>query len=394
MIFHLLEGLGLAVKNSWLHDQLAVNHEIMEAILSQLGSGCVVVDRNLDIVQTNLAASRFFLPGRPATTRLEFSHLPQVLGSKAFEVLKTGVSCPPFEYSPPDIPGAVYRVSISSFKQLNSLAANAVLLSIEDATQQERTRQLEVETSKLRLIKSMAEHLAHEIGNSLVPLSTHQQLLAEKREDPDFQASLAGAMADTVKRISRLANQMILLARDTAGPAELVPVRELIEEAFGEAKEYAPAGPAEVQCEGDGIAAAVYASRAGLRHALAEVMLNALQANPIHPRVRVESVTETDAQGRPWLRLAIRDSGNGFTTETALKAQEPFFSTRNVGPASGLTVARRILEAHQGKIDISPSSPGQEVAWFACFPGFFAEEDGFHSAISALDQGTSRPLRS
>ena len=262
LIFHLLEGLGLAVKNSWLHDQLAVNHEIMEAILSQLGSGCVVVDRNLDIVQTNLAASRFFLPGRPATTRLEFSHLPQVLGSKAFEVLKTGVSCPPFEYSPPDIPGAVYRVSISSFKQLNSLAANAVLLSIEDATQQERTRQLEVETSKLRLIKSMAEHLAHEIGNSLVPLSTHQQLLAEKREDPDFQASLAGAMADTVKRISRLANQMILLARDTAGPAELVPVRELIEEAFGEAKEYAPAGPAEVQCEGDGIAAAVYASRA------------------------------------------------------------------------------------------------------------------------------------
>ena len=98
-------------------------------------------------------------------------------------------------------------------------------------------------------------------------------------------------------------------------------------------------------------------------------MLNALQANPIHP-----PASEWKASRRPmpkavpgcaW-RSATR--GNGFTTETALKAQEPFFSTRNVGLGIRADVARRILEAHQGKIDISPSSPGQEVAWFACFP--------------------------
>ncbi|MBI4327565.1 MAG: response regulator [Chloroflexi bacterium] len=395
LIFHLLEELGLAIKNSWLHDQLAANHAMMEDILSQLDSGCVVVDRNLDIVQANLAASRFFRPGRPAATRLEFSHLPQALGSKAFEVLKTGVPCLPFKCSLPDIPGAVFRVSIRPFKQLNSLTAHAVLLSLEDATQQERSQQLEIETSNLRMIKSMAEHLAHEIGNSLVPLSTHQQLLAEKREDPDFQASLAGAMAETVKRISRLAGQMILLAQDAAGPTALVPVRELIEEAFGEAKAYFAEGPASVQCGGEGMAMAIYANRAGLRHALAEVMLNALQADPLHPRVQVESVRETDGQGRPWLRLAIRDSGHGFTAETALQAQEPFFSTRTVGLGLGLTVARRIVEAHQGKINIPPSSPGQGGCVVCLLPlEALPEKGGSPSALSTWDKGTSRPLHS
>ena len=50
----------------------------------------------------------------------------------------------------------------------------------EDLTQSEQLRRLEVEAANLRLVKTMAERLAHEIGNAMVPISTHQQLLAEK----------------------------------------------------------------------------------------------------------------------------------------------------------------------------------------------------------------------
>jgi len=49
---------------------------------------------------------------------------------------------------------------------------------------------LEIEAANLRLIKSMADRLAHEIGNALVPLATHQQLLAEKYKDKEFRESL------------------------------------------------------------------------------------------------------------------------------------------------------------------------------------------------------------
>ena len=46
-----LEELGLAVKNIWLHDQLADNHEMMADILRQLSSACVVVDRDGNIAE-------------------------------------------------------------------------------------------------------------------------------------------------------------------------------------------------------------------------------------------------------------------------------------------------------------------------------------------------------
>ena len=50
MIFHLLEHLGLAVKNIWLHDQLAGNNEMMAAILRELSGACVVVSRDLAVL--------------------------------------------------------------------------------------------------------------------------------------------------------------------------------------------------------------------------------------------------------------------------------------------------------------------------------------------------------
>src|SRR5271170_2404842 len=62
LIFHMLEEVGLAIRNSWLHDQLNSNHAMVADILSHLGSGCVVVAGSLEILHANNAARKFFLP--------------------------------------------------------------------------------------------------------------------------------------------------------------------------------------------------------------------------------------------------------------------------------------------------------------------------------------------
>ena len=67
---------------------------------------------------------------------------------------------------------------------------------------------------------------------------------------------------------------------------------------------------------------------------------------------------EVDATGKPWVEIEITDRGPGFTRETAAHALDPFYTTRNVGIGLGLTVARRIVEKHSGKIEILPSETG------------------------------------
>ncbi len=361
LIFHLLSEFGLAIKNSWLHDRLSASHEIMSDLLNQLGSGCVVVGRNLSVFHANQSSLKFFPHRRGDPGGLAFSDLPQPIGSKVFEALQTGVGLAPFKYRPPESPESVYLITVAPFKQQNSATVNAVLLLLDDCTQVERTQQLEIETSNLRLVKAMAEGLAHEIGNCLVPLSTHQQLLSHKYDDPEFRASLAGAMADGVRRISRLSNQMLYLTRDVVGRTEAMVMTPLVEEAFREAQNSQNEKNALLLYENGGRPYLLSGNRAGLKHALTEVILNALQANPPDPQVQVRLNSETDAQGAGWLRIDIKDAGKGFSPETAKKALDPFFSTRNVGLGLGLTVTRKIIETHGGRIEIAPAGQPNSV---------------------------------
>lgn len=354
LIFHMLEEVGLAIRNSWLHAQLQANHAMVSEILGKLGSGCLVVSNTLAILHANAAATKVLLQNREGKSHLEFSDLPQQLGSLIFTVIKTGTLVPPFKHQFAHLPENWYRIAILPFLPQSGESTNAALFLLEDITEHERAQKLEIETSNLRLVKSMAAHLAHEINNSLVPLSTHQQLMKDSMGDPEFQESLSGALGNGVKRISRLANQMLFLARDWGDDFhESVHLAELIVEAFHEAHTFCP-GKKVAQLAFDKNVAPwrVAGDAKALKHAFSEIILNALQANPEDPNVSVRLEELSDEE--PTLKVEVKDSGRGFTREAAERAPEPFFSTRNVGLGLGLTVTRRIIERHHGSLEISP----------------------------------------
>jgi nitrogen fixation/metabolism regulation signal transduction histidine kinase len=205
----------------------------------------------------------------------------------------------------------------------------------------------------------MADRLAHEVGNALVPLSTHQQLLAEKFDDAEFRESLDRAMADSVKRVSRLTAQMRFLAREGQLESEAFPVQKLIEEAYQEARKHQPAEAAQMNYSNGGKPIFISGDRAALKHALAEIMLNALQANPKKPTIDISLQTAPNDSGGQDVRIEVQDNGTGFSAEAAQKAPAPFFTTRNVGLGLGLTVSQKIIETHHGTLEIVPPQAGQ-----------------------------------
>ncbi len=359
LIFHMLEEVGLAIRNSWLHGQLQANHAMISDILGHLGSGCMVIAGNLSVLHANSAAMRILLGGEMRKAPLEFADLPQQIGSLVFTVVKTGVPVPAFKHQFVKLPEHWYRVAIMPFVTHTVGHASAALLIMEDITEHERAVRLEMEASNLRLVKAMAEHLAHEIGNALVPLSTHQQLMKDSINDAEFQESLSAALANGVKRIARLANQMSFLGREWTGDfPETVQVSDLIVEAFHEAHTYQPGKKVAQLSFNKNVAPwKIAGDPKALRHAFSEIILNALQANPEAPSVAVD-LQETKDGGRE-LQVEVRDTGAGFTLESARRAAEPFFSTRNVGLGIGLTVSRKIIESHRGRLEIPPSETGQ-----------------------------------
>jgi nitrogen-specific signal transduction histidine kinase len=359
LTFHLLEQLGLAVRNIWLHDQLATSHEMMADILRELSSACVVVSHDLAILHANKTARKYFSRSERRSGDLEFSDLPQPLGAKIHQVLKTGSPISRFRYEPEDSPGTVYNVSIVPFQKPPAGLPGSALLMAEDLTQSEQLRHLEVEAANLRLVKTMADRLTHEIGNALVPLSTHQQLLTEKWKDTEFRASLNVALADGVKRVTRLINQMRFLARDGLTSQDTFPLASLIEEAYHEACKHQATKTSQLKCDAPAKPISITGDRPALRYALTEVMLNALQANPADPKILVHWRVEAGRNSLQELQIDVQDNGTGFTPEAVQKAGSPFFTARNVGLGLGLAVARKIIETHRGKLEILAPKSGQ-----------------------------------
>jgi signal transduction histidine kinase len=358
LIFHLLEQLGLAIKNIRLHDQISANNDMMGDVLRELSSACVVVSRDLGILHANKAARRLFGQRGQRSGDLEFTDLPQLLGGKVYQVLKTGTAVDTFRFEPAtDVRKRIFSINVLPFQRQGSALPNAALLVVEDLTQSEALRKLELEAENLRLVRNMADRIAHEVGNALVPLSTHQQLLADRYQDPEFRASLDIALADGVKRISRLINQMRYLAREGVVSTENFPLTKVIQEAYEEAQKYCPSKNTKLKCDDGGKPLFLTGDRTALRHALAEVILNALQANPAKPEIAVRMV-EAAVKDVAGLSIEITDNGAGFAPETVKQATEPFFTTRNVGLGLGLTVTQKILATHSGTMEIIPATDG------------------------------------
>ncbi len=360
LIFHLLEELGLAVKNIWLHDQLAANHEMMADIIRQLSNACVVVGQDLAILHANKAARTHFAKSARRNTDLEFGDLPQALGSKVYQVLKSGTAIAPFKYRPDDSSGNVFNVSVVPFQKQGSVLPASALLIVEDLTQSEQLQKLEIEAANFRLVTTMADRLAHEVGNALVPLSTHQQLLSERFDDAEFRFTLEVALADGIKRISRLTNQMRFLARDSALTSlEAFPMQALIEDAYLEAQKHQSSPAPKLEYKNGAKPIIMTGDRTALKHALSEVMLNALQANPSDPKIGVRVSADPNGKGEQGVQIEIQDNGAGFAAAGGPKIPTPFFTTRNVGLGLGLTVSRKIIERHHGKLEIVTLKPGQ-----------------------------------
>ena len=357
LIFHLLEQVGLALRNIWLHDQLAGNHEMMTDVLRELSSACVVVGRDLKVLHANKAARRHFGRKNERTGGLEFSDLPRALGAKIYQVLKTGAALEPFRYEPENSPGTVYKVSVLAFHHGNSSVPASALLTAEDLSESEQLSRLEVEASNLRLIKSMSYRLVNEIGNAVVPLSTHHHLLNERFDDADFRKSLDAALGDSIKRIMRLNNQMRFLAREGQFESETFAVGKLVEDAFQEATRHQATSGAQLKLGNFDPQLTVVGDRAALKHALSEIMLNALQSHPQNPLIDVTLAT-AGSNGDRSLLIEVHDNGGGFSAETAKRVPAPFYTTRQVGLGLGLTVSQRIIETHRGKLEIVPSPSG------------------------------------
>lgn len=95
---------------------------------------------------------------------------------------------------------------------------------------------------------------------------------------------------------------------------------------------------------------AIYCYPEDLIHLWTNIIYNALQAMKFQGRLTIQIQKENN-----FISVAITDSGEGIPLEHQEKIFEPFFTTKPQGEGSGLglDIAKKIVDKHQGKINVS-----------------------------------------
>jgi two-component system sensor histidine kinase HydH len=190
---------------------------------------------------------------------------------------------------------------------------------------------------RLASLGMMSAVLAHEIKNPLAALKGHAQLLVEVLPDGSRPRAQADQVVDAAMRLQGLVGSLLEFVRD--GPLDRAPT----DPAALPRRAAADAAPG-ARLDLDGAPPAWSLDAVRVEQVLTNLLRNAAQAAP---RGAVEAAVHV-AAGE--LRFVVRDDGPGLPAGEAERIFDPFYTTKARGVGLGLTLARRVVELHHGRI--------------------------------------------
>jgi signal transduction histidine kinase len=242
------------------------------------------------------------------------------------------------------------RQSRAEMVRLNDALAGKV-------AQLERTQAQLVQSEKLASIGEMSAAVAHGLRNPLSSLRASAQLVLRHPNSPAAGDQLK-AILDEVDRLDRRITHLLTFSR----PAPYRPIPErvttLVQEVLPAFQERLRAQGVTLDLQIPADLPEVQADTMKLEQVLVELLSNALDAMPDGGRLIVRAMATPGENGEPGVALEIRDTGRGIPAETLVSVGQPFFTTRAEGTGLGVATARRFVEQHGGRLDLS-STPGE-----------------------------------
>ncbi|TWU00338.1 Sporulation kinase A [Botrimarina colliarenosi] len=235
------------------------------------------------------------------------------------------------------------------------------------------TAELEVKNRELarknRLadLGEMASHVAHEVRNSLTPITLYLSLLRRSLTGDAKGLDVLGKAEAGFTALEATVNDLLAFSAHRQPHATHFVVGELVEEIT---QSLAPQFEAQdVQVEIDVPPATVlWADREMLRRAVLNLMLNALDVMP-----HGGDLVVTACEGLDGFELEIADSGPGIHDGDEGRLFEPFFSTKETGTGLGLSVVAHVAEAHGGAV-VAENCPEGGAAFTLRLPRPMAQE--------------------
>lgn len=237
----------------------------------------------------------------------------------------------------------------------------AVLAVGQDITSLKQAQEQLLQSERLAAIGQMMAGLAHESGNALARSQSNLEMLAWEVEDRPEALELIQGIQKAQDHLQQLYEEVRGYAAPLKLARELWDVGLVWRQAWESLRIKRQGREATLVEETAGLELECAIDPFRLEQVFRNILENALAACP-GALVATVCCAKTELAGLPALRVAVRDNGPGLKPEQRKRIFEPFFTTKTKGTGLGMAIAKRIVEAHGGRIELGPDAAhGAEI---------------------------------
>lgn len=215
---------------------------------------------------------------------------------------------------------------------------------------------------KLAGLHTLSAGVAHELRNPLSAIDLNLHLLEEElragtgsRPSATLDKYLHVLNAET-RRLGAILDNFMKFARPGALRLHAVDTGQLLAHIMALLQYEAQDHNIQLTSDTSDPLPAIMGDETEISQVLVNVIVNAFQAMPEGGLCNVIARgVKTDE--KEWVELTVQDSGIGIKKEELARLFEPFYTTKTAGSGLGLAIAYRIVQDHEGTIQVS-SAPG------------------------------------
>jgi nitrogen-specific signal transduction histidine kinase len=334
-------------------------------IVSSMANGVIAVRRDGTLALMNQEAYRIFALtpepediGRPfaevlrpradivrvLTAAFELTHLPNRLELRLKDLDR------------------VIGYTLSQVK--DDAGAIGAVMFFKDLTQVEQREEHERLRDRLASLGEMAAGIAHELKNPLAGIEVMAGLLRRQVPDKlDAQSILADIISEA-KLANAIVVEMLEFVRPVRLQVERTAIADVLHQAVLLAESQAIRGSVSVTMDVPNALPPIEGDQYQLCQVFTNLIANAFEALEGKGVIAItaslgalepDPVFGAAPELAPTLVVDVADNGPGVPAELSDRIYDPFFTTKIKGTGLGLGIVRKIVDAHDGRIDLNSS---------------------------------------
>lgn len=381
---------------SILTDQSRKSSEYLtltETVLNSLPFPLLVISRDLEISQSNKAATVLFERPLIGINLGQIMRSPEIFDTVE-KVFETGESAWR-EFKEFAGIESIYRVHMSPFMHTDKGMAHAsALVMIEDVTERRRSEQMRVD---------FIANASHEIRTPLTAVrGMIETICGPAQNDPTAQKKFLGIMAEQVERLHHLVEDLMSLSRielhEHSKPADPVSTHQIIKSVCRSLEWEAGNRGMTFRIEVPDNLPPLVGEDDEVERLVSNLVTNAIKYGTPDTEVRIAAYVHA----RPWqlpgwrggneaVAIAVADRGHGIPKEHIPRLTERFYrvdaarSRYMGGTGLGLAIVKHIIQRHRGALTIE--SVEEQGSVFTAFFPIYMEVNTYGSVTPA---GTSK----